>query len=282
MTFCLFLTVFLRNREILMHFWWWRIFSNTAVGNYQIPKLVLLDVNVERGTYILSHPEATEELFIKHHDMMFDSDRIIETKIVEASMKLLHLGKSYDTWIQNLFGEEDLKLVYHYSSQPLRPVREKFTPIYPESFSAKDFVMCAFTSQATLITWASIDDVNTKLTEPKNHLRYRCNFTARTLDDEPYQEDHWKNFRQEKNSEKNSWNFVYVLAKPCRFPFNLTIFLVLGLARKVCYIPIKRVTNVLSSTLIRRQELKIPMVNPWKRCTSLGSTISEKNHLSTN
>ena len=181
-----------------MHFWWWRIFSNTAVGNYQIPKLVLLDVNVERGTYILSHPEATEELFIKHHDMMFDSDRIIETKIVEASMKLLHLGKSYDTWIQNLFGEEDLKLVYHYSSQPLRPVREKFTPIYPESFSAKDFVMCAFTSQATLITWASIDDVNTKLTEPKNHLRYRCNFTARTLEDEPYQEDHWKNFRQEK------------------------------------------------------------------------------------
>lgn len=165
------------------------------MGNYQIPKLVLLDINVERGTYILSHPEATEELFIKHHDMMFDSDRIIETKIVEASMKLLHLGKSYDTWIQNLFGEEDLKLVYHYSSQPLRPVREKFTPIYPESFSAKDFVMCAFTSQATLITWASIDDVNTKLTEPKNHLRYRCNFTARTLDDEPYQEDHWKNFR---------------------------------------------------------------------------------------
>ena len=265
-----------------MHFWWWRIFSNTAVGNYQIPKLVLLDVNVERGTYILSHPEATEELFIKHHDMMFDSDRIIETKIVEASMKLLHLGKSYDTWIQNLFGEEDLKLVYHYSSQPLRPVREKFTPIYPESFSAKDFVMCAFTSQATLITWASIDDVNTKLTEPKNHLRYRCNFTARTLDDEPYQEDHWKNFRQEKNSEKNSWNFVYGLGKPCRSPFNLTIFLVLGLARKVCYIPIKRVTNVLSSTLIRRQELKIPMVNPWKRCTSLGNTISEKNHLSTN
>ena len=56
--------------------------------------------------------------------------------------------------------------------------------------------MCNFTSQATLITWASIDDVNTKLTEPKNHLRYRCNFTARTLEDEAYQEDHWKNFRQ--------------------------------------------------------------------------------------
>ena len=81
------------------------------MGNYQIPKLVLLDVNVERGTYILSHPEAKEELFIKHHDMIFNPDRIIETKIVEAKMKLLHLGKIYDTWIQNLFGEEDLKLV---------------------------------------------------------------------------------------------------------------------------------------------------------------------------
>ena len=138
-----------------MHFWWWqRIFSNTAVGNYQIPKLVLLDVNVERGTYILSHPEAKEELFIKHHDMIFNPDRIIETKIVEAKMKLLHLGKIYDTWIQNLFGEEDLKLVYHYSTQPLRPVREKFTPIYPESFSAKKVPLFVFAS----IRWRSLQN----------------------------------------------------------------------------------------------------------------------------
>jgi len=177
---------------------------------------------MDRGTYILSHPDAPEELFIQHQDMIFDPNRVIECKIVEAKMKLLHLGKKYDTWLQNLFNEKDIRLVYHYSSnQPLRPVREKFAPIYPESFTAKDLVMCNFTSQATLITWASIDDVNARMSEPKNHLRYRCNLTARTLKDEPYQEDHWKDFR---------YLFFYLLTR------SLRSLVILELAMSVNYI----------------------------------------------
>ena len=58
---------------------------------------------MDRGTYILSHPDAPEELFIQHQDMIFDPNRVIECKIVEAKMKLLHLGKKYDTWLQNLY-----------------------------------------------------------------------------------------------------------------------------------------------------------------------------------
>ena len=164
--------------------------------NYQIPKLVLLELKLHRGTFVLSHPDSIEDMEISPKDMNYDSQRIIECSIYEAKMKLLHLGTKYDQWIQKLFQNENLKLVYYYSdTEPLRPVREKYYPKLIPEFKPNDFVMCNFNTQATLLSWASIDDVQSRIGQPINHLRYRHNFTVKTLSNDPYQEDSWRTFR---------------------------------------------------------------------------------------
>ena len=67
----------------------------------------------------------------------------------------------------------DCKLLYHYANTPLRVVRTKFAEIYPEEFAKTDFARCAWTSQATVISWASINDVSQHLGFDVNHRRWR-------------------------------------------------------------------------------------------------------------
>jgi hypothetical protein len=67
----------------------------------------------------------------------------------------------------------DCKLLYHYANTPLRVVRTKFAEIYPEEFAKTDFARCAWTSQATVISWASINDVSEQLGFDVNHRRWR-------------------------------------------------------------------------------------------------------------
>ena len=139
------------------------IYSNVFVVNYQIPKLVLLELKLNRGNFVLSHPDSIEDMEISPKDLVYKSDNIIECSIYEAKMKLLHLGPKYDQWIRKVFQNEYLKLVYYYSeTKPLRPVREKYYPKLLPEFKPTDFATCNFNTQATLLSWASIDDVQSR------------------------------------------------------------------------------------------------------------------------
>ena len=67
----------------------------------------------------------------------------------------------------------DCKLLYHYANTPLRAVRKKFVDIYPDEFAKTDFARCAWTSQTTVISWASINDVSQHLGFDVDHRRWR-------------------------------------------------------------------------------------------------------------
>ena len=52
-------------------------------------------------------------------------------------------------------------------------MRTKFAEIYPDEFAKTDFTRCAWTSQATVISWASINDVSQQIGFDVNHRRWR-------------------------------------------------------------------------------------------------------------
>ena len=117
---------------------------------------------MNRGKLVISHPDSTNDIEIESEDMTYKPEKIFRCGLQEARFNLLHLGSKYDKWMQNLFQNDDLKLMYYYTDKPIRPVREKYTDIYPDNFKSTDFVMCNFNSHATVISWASIDDVQSR------------------------------------------------------------------------------------------------------------------------
>ena len=155
------------------------------------PTLTLIDVDYVQGRFKFTHPNLNQDLWIDPKSLIFSHEKEDKVTILEAEMKLLHLSQTFDAWFEELLGQK-CKLMYYYEAKPLRPVRPKYAQLYPETFKSTDVTTCNFSSQATLISWASIDEINALFKTPFSHLRYRSNLTVTTLKSDPYQEDEWK------------------------------------------------------------------------------------------
>ena len=132
---------------------------------------------------------------IPESELNFTPEKQVSAFVLEASVNLMHINAKFDAWFSNLL-EMDCQLLYHYSQEPLRTVRQKYAEVYPNSFKSNDITTCNFTSQLTMISWASLNDVNDRIGRPINYLRFRCNLIAITLDcNKPYQEDFWTDIR---------------------------------------------------------------------------------------
>ena len=90
---------------------------------------------------------------------------------------------------------ESLRLVYYYKQTPLRETRRKWLETFPETWHKNVLTACSYSTAATVITWSSIDDINSKMGKSYNHLRYRCNIVIKAATDTPYQEDNWRKLK---------------------------------------------------------------------------------------
>ena len=83
-----------------------------------------------------------------------------------------------------------LKLAFHYSESPARPVRPKYRNKY--AFKDDDIPKIAFATSYSLFTWESLKDLNQKLDEPVSELNFRANLVIQPDQKTPYVEDHWR------------------------------------------------------------------------------------------
>jgi len=165
--------------------------SGKCVTMKEVPKLALLEAEYSRGKWTLQHPEC-QDFIIEEKFLEFNESNKATGYMNEAELNLLHVAdEACDEWFTKVLGV-DCKLLYHYANTPLRAVRKKFVDIYPDEFTKTDFARCAWTSQTTVISWASINDVSQHLGFDVDHRRWRTNFMVQTFDEKkPYQEDNW-------------------------------------------------------------------------------------------
>ena len=67
-----------------------------------LPKAILIDVTYERGQLIFNSQESHEPLVLNEEDLEFDSEKLVPVSISESQFQLMHLGKRYDEWFNNL------------------------------------------------------------------------------------------------------------------------------------------------------------------------------------
>ena len=78
--------------------------SNRGVGMSinTHPKAILIDVTYERGQLVFNSPESDEPLVLDEEDLEFDAEKLVPVSISENQFQLMHLGKRYDEWFNNL------------------------------------------------------------------------------------------------------------------------------------------------------------------------------------
>ena len=83
-----------------------------------------------------------------------------------------------------------VKLAYHYSDLPQRPVRPKYVNKF--GFTDQDIPRIAFASSYSLMTWDSLKDLNQRLDTPVTEVNFRPNIVIKAVEKTPYIEDQWK------------------------------------------------------------------------------------------
>ena len=82
-----------------------------------------------------------------------------------------------------------IKLAYHYSDSPQRPVRPKYVNKF--GFTDQDIPRIAFATSYSLMTWDSLKDLNQKLDKPVSEVNFRPNLVIQTDEKKPYIENQW-------------------------------------------------------------------------------------------
>ncbi|KAL0819758.1 hypothetical protein ABMA28_007803 [Loxostege sticticalis] len=170
-----------------------------------IPELLLIKTNVRNSILTLSHVDM-EPLHI-------DLAEVIALKEAKPAfvwgveVPVRDCGWEASEWLSRLINKSSIsyRLVY-YASQNCRTLRSSTNKIY--KFTKNDMGALPDEVPFNLINEASIDDLNTRLSDCKvTHKNFRPNFvligTAK-----PYDEDNWK-------FVKIGENVLFEIIKPC-------------------------------------------------------------------
>ena len=90
----------------------------------------------------------------------------------------------------NIGKPSGIRLAYHYSDAPARPVRPKYAGKF--NFKDDDIPKIAFATSYSLFTWESLKDPNQKLEKPVSELNFRANLVIQPDEKTPYVEDRWR------------------------------------------------------------------------------------------
>lgn len=161
--------------------------------------LTQLEMDYRQGSWIFKHANCPCELVIDEKDTLFRQDKMETITLLDSKIALLNVTTEHiSKWFANVTGRQNIQLLYHYTSDSfLRQVRPKYAALLSDTFAESDVPTCNFTSHATLVTWASINDANRQIgmNFGSSHLRYRANLLVKTLHQKPYQEDKWSKIR---------------------------------------------------------------------------------------
>eukprot|EP00095_Tigriopus_kingsejongensis_P012340 maker-scaffold198_size266703-snap-gene-0.18 protein:Tk12340 transcript:maker-scaffold198_size266703-snap-gene-0.18-mRNA-1 annotation:"hypothetical protein DAPPUDRAFT_208272" len=158
----------------------------------EFPLVALVEVVFHDGHLWLRAPDRPE-LRIEPEDLEYSRERELRVKLLDVLVKTIALGRKYDEYISEFVtGDPNkVRLAYHYSEAAQRPVRPKYQKFWPDSMLSKDVPALNYTSSVTILSNASLKDLNEKLSVPVTAEWLRSNVMIHTDRGVPFEEDQW-------------------------------------------------------------------------------------------
>ena len=135
-----------------------------------------------------------KELAIESEDLKFNEDKRIEIRILDFNATTMLIGDKYDKFVSEfLCGDQDqMRLAYHYSDKPSRPIRPKYQRLWPETYLPNDISTLNGTSSYTIMNLASFDMLNGMIKDTDlNPERFRSNIYLKSESGIAFEEDAW-------------------------------------------------------------------------------------------
>ncbi|TRY77867.1 hypothetical protein TCAL_08131 [Tigriopus californicus] len=158
----------------------------------EFPRVALVEIVYEDGHLWLRAPDR-EDLRIEHEDLEYSKEKEVAVKILDVRVRTIFLGRKYDEYISEFVAGDPnrVKLAYHFSESAQRPVRPKHRKLWPQTMRDSDVPALNYTSSVTILTNASMKDLQHRLDVPITAKWLRSNVMIRTDSGLPFEEDKW-------------------------------------------------------------------------------------------
>lgn len=161
------------------------------------PIMVLIEPKIESsGELLVTAPNMDTPLRIDVESFCNNNDndednQIVQTAVWSAGLDAKLCGKKYDIWFsQCILGKpEGLRLVYYSFPVPVRSVEARL--VKQSAVTSEDTGTFGDATSYMLMNLASVNDLNSRLTQAVNPLQFRGNFHLKMDKHSPYAEDSW-------------------------------------------------------------------------------------------
>jgi uncharacterized protein len=152
--------------------------TGTAMTQRVFPKMALFKSSIDKGLLTITHHQHSMKLDLKKPP----GSNPITVNIWDDTISALEIDGSYSQWFSDLLGSP-CRLVY-FPEENSRPVDPRYEVNHEQ-------VSLADAYPFLIIGQSSLDDLNSRLTEPVPMNRFRPNFVF--TGGEPFEEDTWRN-----------------------------------------------------------------------------------------
>ncbi len=151
--------------------------TGTAMTQRVFPKMALFKSSIDKGLLTITHHQHSMKLDLKKPP----ASNPITVNIWDDTVSALEVDGSYSQWFSELLGSP-CRLVY-FPEENSRPVDPRYEVNHEQ-------VSLADAYPFLIIGQSSLDDLNSRLTEPVPMNRFRPNFVF--TGGEPFEEDTWR------------------------------------------------------------------------------------------
>jgi uncharacterized protein YcbX len=152
--------------------------TGTAMTQRVFPKMALFKSSIDKGLLTITHQKHSMKLDLKRPPV----SNPVTVNIWDDTVTVLEVDGSYSQWFSDLLGSR-CRLVY-FPEENSRPVDPRYNVNHEQ-------VSLADAYPFLIIGQSSLDDLNSRMTEPVPMNRFRPNFVF--TGGEPFEEDTWRN-----------------------------------------------------------------------------------------
>ncbi|XP_017847562.1 mitochondrial amidoxime reducing component 2 [Drosophila busckii] len=164
--------------------------KNEMVTGRTYPTLLLIQSKMLAHGLVFSAP-SMPDLQLDYKDLQ-TTGKLVPTDIFGAKLKAMLIDERFDKWFSQFILKTDkgLRLAYYSHAKPVRntPANLKHLPHLTDADSGSFGDATSY----MLMNLSSVADLNKRLEQPVDSLRFRGNFELKMDVDQPYAEDHWQ------------------------------------------------------------------------------------------
>ena len=167
------------------------------------PRLVLVKPQVKGSTLILDAPDMTA-LTVPIDDTAPEPRNICTVKVDGERVEGVDCGDEAAEWLTKYLGKPRLRLVYHTPTSAKRQLHMRNVEgLRHEGVTAEDTVVFPDLCPFLVLSQASVDELNKKLTTPVTMKRFRPNILATECG--PHAEDTWAALQAGDSKLQGTW-----------------------------------------------------------------------------